>query len=53
MEGRRLDELDGKTVRAQDRKYLFALASHNANKKRGNRSQSLGASAGKKRSNSY
>ena len=26
MEGKQLEELDGKTIRAQDRRYLFALA---------------------------
>lgn len=45
-----LTELDGKTVRQQDRKYLMALAT----RKRFGRSQSLGASDKKeKRANSY
>lgn len=49
IEGRQLTELDGKTVRQQDRRYLVALA----NKKRQGRSNSFSASdSKKKRSNS-
>ena len=53
MEAKQLNELDGKTVRPNDRKYLYALANQQS-RKRFNRSQSLGASDKKdKRSNSY
>jgi len=58
MTGRMLNELDGKKVRDQDRKYLYALANQQSRKQRGgvggHRSQSLGASDRKeKRSNSH
>ena len=50
MEGRFLAELDGKTIRDQDRRYLYALAQQ-MSKKRLNRSASL-QSTEKKRQNS-
>ena len=51
MEGRSLAELDGKTIRDQDRRYLYALAQQ-MSKKRLNRSASLQSSE-KRRSNSH
>ena len=56
MTGRMIDELDGKVVRTQDRRYLQALAARKGRRQGGgmNRSMSLGASADKgKRASSY
>lgn len=56
MTGRMLNEFDGKKVRDQDRKYLYALANQQSRKRGmgGHRSQSLSASDRKeKRANSH